>query len=169
MPASPFVDPRIVLLCHTVPTADTPRLWRWIEAAQRLGDLWLLAPAGPSLHLHQWSRLSHAAERLAIEPVDPLARPRRYQRAFEQWCGEASIDAVVATAPELTRVVDTGEIPVKLMDVSTPREKRGNPLRLPLRIRESASPAHASWTAVAAPTDPLVALEQRLQPRSKAA
>lgn len=169
MPASPCVAPRIVLLCHTMPTADTPRLWRWIDAAQRLGDLWLLAPAGPSLHLHEWSRLDNAAARLALEPVDPFARPRRYRRVFERWCGEASIDAVVATAPSLARVVQAQKIPVKLMDVSTPRERRGNPLRIPLRIRESASPAHANWTAIAAPIDPSLAFEKWLHPRSKAA
>lgn len=168
MPASPFLDHRILLLCHTLPTTETPRLWRWIEAVQRLGDLWLLAPAGPSLHLEQWTRLAKAAERLAIEPEDPATRPRRYQRIIEQWSRQTRFQAVVATSPAVIHAIDGGNIPIRLMDVPPPQIKSGKTLKLPFRTRDNASPNHA-WTPIAAHIDPTFALEQRLNPRSKAA
>lgn len=171
MPASPFLDRRILILCHALPDEDTPRLWRWIEAAQRLGELWLLTPAGPALHLRQWTRLDQSATRLAIEPAGPLARPRRYRRTLRQWCRQTTFDAAVATAPGVANVLEARNIPVKLADkpAAPPAAKRGEPMRLPFRGRVSAPRLRDGWTVVAGHDDPLFALEQRLAPRSVAA
>ena len=164
MPASPFVARRILMIAHALPQPEQGRLWRWIEAGQTLGDLWLITPAGPSLHLRRWQRLAASVSRLSVEPGTPLYRPARFRRQARQWRRETTFDAVICTAPGTIQAVDAGDIPLRVVDTHGATVARAETSLF--RIRPFGDAIPDGWRTVTPEEDPITALRRALTPRT---
>lgn len=164
---SPFVPRRLLMVAHALPQPDQPRLWRWTEAAQSFGELDLIAPAGPHLHLERWRTLTTRVNRLSLQPGTPLRCPHRYRRQAEAWMKEHPYDAVICSAPALIKLLDADRIPHRFVDnlgVAAPSPLTG----VLARVRPQAA-VPEGWSILVPGEDPMLTLTRRLSRRAQAA
>lgn len=158
---------RILVFAHAFPTPTHKRLWRWVEAAQSAGEVWLIAPAGPSMHLAHWHELASRVRRLELLPGTPFHRGIRFRRAIADAMEDVPFDVVLCTSPGLTSLVQPSPRATHLVDalsvMATP-----SALGLGLSVATTAVVA-PPWRPVPPELDPMQALHEGEPPQALAA
>lgn len=166
------VQSTVLMLCHEIPNvADRAgRLWRWLESACQFGKVYLVSPAGPRLHLHQWRHVASLTEALAIEPSNPLVNPQHLRSGtMANWLADVDFDLIICSCPRISLAVPETCDVATLVDVtdrvSADSSKRW---RLPIPWAKNVTQPNntptlrANWLGVDDRTDPSVAIAKAL-------